>query len=114
MFLNLAFFVLILPASIVAYAVTPRRFRWIVLLIFSLLCFYHQSKRLIVFFLATILSCYACGLGMSSLIDKRDGEVKKTKKGRRAIKAAYKDRMKWVLAGWYYHQSRHALCLQVP
>jgi hypothetical protein len=88
MFLKLAFFVLILPASIVAYAVTPRRFRWIVLLTFSLLCFYHQSKTLIGFFLATTLSCYACGLGMSALMAKRDEEVKKTKKGRRAIKAA--------------------------
>ena len=97
MFLKLAFFVLILPASIVAYAVTPRRYRWIVLLIFSLLCFYHQSHALIGFFFATTLSCYLCGMGMSGLISKRDEEVKKTKKGRRAIKAAYKDRMKWVL-----------------
>ena len=98
MFLQLAFFVLILPASIVAYAIVPRRFRWMVLLAFSLMCFYHQSKGLIGFFFATTLSCYVCGLGMSAIMAKRDEEVKKTKKGRRAIKAAYKGRMKWVLA----------------
>ena len=98
MFFNLAFFALVLPFSVLAYAVAPRRLRWVVLLGISYYCFYHTSKKLIVFLVATTLSCYLCGLWLASIMDRRDAALAVKGAKRRIVREEYRRRMRRVVA----------------
>ena len=98
MFFNLAFFAIVLPLAVLAYAVAPRRARWVVLLAVSYYCFYHQSKKLLVFLFATTLSVYLCGLWISSLMQKRDVALKEKGVKKRVVREEYKKRMRKVVA----------------
>ena len=98
MFFNLAFFALVLPFSVLAYAVAPRRLRWVVLLAISFYCFYHTSKKLIVFLAATTLSCYLCGLWLSSLMDQRKAALAVKGVKKREVREQYKKRMRLPVA----------------
>lgn len=98
MFFDLEFFVLVLPVSVLAYAVAPRQLRWVVLLCISYGCFYYTSKRLIWFLVATTLNCYLCGQWLSSLIDQRDAALAVKGVKRRVVREQYKHRMRRVVA----------------
>ena len=67
-YFTITFALIFLPASVVLYALAPKRLRWCVLLSLSLLFMWHLSKRLTALFAASALSVYACGLGMEAAV----------------------------------------------
>ncbi len=96
-YFSLAFAFGFLPLSLLAYGVAPRRARWAVLLCFSLLFFWCLSSTLIGFLVLSIVVVYACGLGMSALLGKRNALLKEATEGKRQIRKACKRRMRIVL-----------------
>ncbi len=83
-----------LPASVIAYALAPRRARGLVLLLFSYAFVAIISHFLIAFLFATTLVTYGLARGMQGMLAQRDAQLKETKSGKKAIKAACKKRMK--------------------
>lgn len=62
-----AFFAFFLPLVVALYCVTPRRYRWVVLLVSSYAFFWTISGTLIVFLLLSTLSIYLIGLRLGSI-----------------------------------------------
>lgn len=74
-YFSFAFLGVLLPLTILAYALMPRRARWAVLLVASYVFFWAISGKLIVFVVASSLLTYACGLGLSALLERRRAYV---------------------------------------
>ena len=51
-------FVIFLAAVLVVYYLTPRRFQWIVLLIFSYIFYWLADPRYLIFIVTTTVSAY--------------------------------------------------------
>ena len=96
-YFSISFFAVILPAVVVAYALVPRRARWVVLLLAGYAFHLLLSKRLIVFVLLSTLSVYGIGRAMGSIFEARDNELAQTKRGKRDIKARYKKKARLML-----------------
>ncbi|MBQ6521888.1 MAG: MBOAT family protein [Atopobiaceae bacterium] len=96
-YFTITFALIFLPASVVLYALAPKRLRWCVLLGLSLLFMWHLSKRLTALFAASALSVYACGLGMEAAVTQRGRAIAEgmAKKDARSI---CKKRMRAILA----------------
>ena len=96
-YFTITFALIFLPASVVLYAIAPKRYRWCVLLGLSLLFMWHLSKRLTALFAASALSVYACGLGMEAAVAQRARAIEEgmAKKDARSI---CRKRMRAILA----------------
>lgn len=87
-----------LPVVLLAYQVTPKRFRWCTLLAAGYTFFWLFSGRLIVYLLGTTTFTY----GLSLWIDRLDGQMKEKAAGlprseAHGVKETYKKRKKRVL-----------------
>ena len=91
---------LYLPATLALYAVVPQRGRRAVLLVFSYLCFWAVSGKLIVYLLLSTLSIHHLGLWLANLQDwcARAVETAQTGEMRRAVRTAARDRQRQVVA----------------
>lgn len=97
-YFSIAYAFAFLPLTLLAYGVAPRRARWAVLLGASYAFFWCLSGTLVGFLLASTVIVYACGLGMSSALRKRDALLSEATEGKRQIRKACKRRMRIVLA----------------
>lgn len=76
-----------LPVLLLSYQVTPRKFRWILLLLFNVLFFWMWSGRLLVWMLISIFIAYIAGKEMINVGSSKDREKrKKEKKKKNRIK----------------------------
>lgn len=91
---------LLVPIVIAIYNLTPRKFRFIPLLLANFAFFFIISNKLIIFLLLSIISIYVSGLLMKK-IDKQEKQilnnVELEKENRKLIKKKYKTRKKIVL-----------------
>jgi D-alanyl-lipoteichoic acid acyltransferase DltB (MBOAT superfamily) len=81
------------------YTITPKKFKWIVLLLASYIFYFLSSRKLIVFLLMTTLTVYATGLILNRIQDSFDA-VKGTlsKEEKKELKKAVQRRKKWAVA----------------
>ena len=88
-----------LPAALIFYAITPKKWKHYVLLLESLGFFWMISGIRILYLLASMVSIWGFGLWMDKLYARRDAAVKAAEKPeRKAIKKAYRTRCRWILA----------------
>lgn len=97
-YFSVSFVCLIFPASVFAYAVVPRRFRWLVLLAASYWFVWILSQGLIVCVWTTTLTTYVCGRLLGVLYDRRNRALTHTSESRRALIDRYKGRARWIVA----------------
>lgn len=71
-YFSTSFICIFLPASVVLYAIVPKRARWIVLLVASYAFLWVLSGKLVVFVGVSTLSVYALGLVMGRIHKRRD------------------------------------------
>lgn len=97
-YFNRVYLFLFLPIVIILYNLTPKRFRYIILLIASFTCFFMISNKLIVFIIISILSIYFAGRKINDIDAKKEEALKKCKKDeKKLIKEKYKKKKKLVL-----------------
>ena len=92
------FVVVFLPATIVLYALVPKRVRPYVLLVSSYLFAFSLSGLLVGYLVATTIATYLAGLGMRRIIAKRDAAIAEDPSTKRAAKKICKKRMRLLLA----------------
>ncbi|AEB06562.1 membrane bound O-acyl transferase MBOAT family protein [Coriobacterium glomerans PW2] len=97
-YFSVAVLAIFLPATLLVYRLTTRRARWIVLLVASYVFFWSISGDLIVFLLGSTVSIWALGLRLGALQRRRRAAMKRAGADRRAIKRAYRRRMRFWLA----------------
>ena len=96
MILYLAFFTVVFGV----YFIVPKKYRYIVLLVFSLLFFAIYSKFMVVFILLTIATVYFAGFGMNKMDEKTKKiieEQKPEKEQKKILKAKAKKKKKAIL-----------------
>ena len=99
-YFSIAYLAIFLPVVIVAYALIPRRFRWVVLLAASYVFFWLISGKLIVFILISTLTIYGVGIKLDKLLAQRDELIAADKSRRKELKAQYARTMRiWVAVG---------------
>lgn len=97
---NAVYLFAFLPASLICYQLTPRKFRWFTLLIFGYIFFYSFSRKLLVFLIGTSLLIYIAGLWLGRLNDEKGRRLKEAPKSEKgAIKADYRRKERMVLTG---------------
>lgn len=98
-FFSSQYLLLFLPVVVALYALCPRKGRRYVLLIASLSFFYLISRKRIVYLLGSIASIWGFGLLLGHMLKTRDAQVKAAEKPqRKALKALWQKRCRWVLA----------------
>ena len=97
-YFSLSFLFAFLPLTLAAYAIVPKRGRWIVLLVASYVFFWLLSSKLILFIIASTVCIYVCGRAMARIIAKRDEQLAQGGKSKKQIRKEGKSRMRGVLA----------------
>lgn len=96
---SFAFLAFFLPLVVVLYSATPRRFRWIVLLVASYAFFWAISGQLIAYLLVSTITVYLVGLGMQALTTaSRTERAKVEGKARKQVDRRYTHRKRALLA----------------
>ena len=97
-YFNRLYIFLFLPLVVLLYNLTPKKYRYIVLIIASFAFFFAMSNKLIVFILLSIISIYISGILMDKTDNKKDETLKKCKKeNKKEIKEKYKRKKKLIL-----------------
>ncbi len=97
-YFNRIYLFLFLPLVVLIYNLTPKRFRPVILIIASFICFFMMSNKLIVFLILSILSIYLSGRLMNKVDDKTEKALKKCKKTeKKVVKEKYKKKKKIIL-----------------
>ena len=97
-YFSLSYAFLFLPIVIIIYSLTPKKFRYIILLIASLVFFGILSKFLIFYLIATIISIYFGARAINYLDDKQEKVLETTdKENRKEVKGKFKKKKKLVL-----------------
>lgn len=97
-YFELVYAFLFLPITILVYAVTPKRFKYIVLLLASFIFFFMISNKLIFFLIASILSIYFGANRLKKIDINLDKVLENTDKDdRKVVKKKYKNKKKLVL-----------------
>jgi len=97
-YFNRVYIFLFLPLFILIYNITPKKYRYLVLMAASFLFFFMISNKLIFFLILSILSVYLCGLLLDRIEDKKDETLKTAKQeDKKIIKNKYKSKKKRVL-----------------
>ena len=97
-FFSVHYLALFLPAALVLFSLTPKKWKRYSLLGLSLVFYWLISGTLIVYLLLSALTIWGLGLWMDSLQKKRDAEAKAAEKSeRKAIKKKYNGYCRWVL-----------------
>lgn len=87
---SLVYLAAFLPITLLIYALTNKKKRWLVLLIASYIFFLSLSGKLIVYLLFSTLSIHHFGLWLDRLNKDRDKEVELNKENKKEIKELYK------------------------
>lgn len=91
---------LFLPLSLLAYQLTPKKKRWITLLIFDYAFFYIISKSLVLYLIGTTLFTHYTGVWIAWMQMQCKEAIAGTEGRKRAdIKKRYKKREKMILTG---------------
>ncbi len=90
---SLVYLAAFLPITLLIYALTNKKKRWLVLLIASYIFFLSLSGKLIVYLLFSTLSIHHFGLWLDRLNKDRDKEVELNKENKKEIKELYKKKM---------------------
>ena len=69
---SLTYFLAFIPLLIIIYSITPKKKRWFILLIASLIFSYLLSGKLIVYLISSIIVVYLSGLWLKKINDKCD------------------------------------------
>ena len=97
-YFNRIYLFLFLPLVVLIYNITPKKYRYIVLIIASFIFFFMISNKLIAFLILSILSIYLSGRIMNKIDDKKDKALENCKKeDKKAVKEKYKKKKKIVL-----------------
>ena len=97
-YFNRIYIFLFLPLVVLIYNITPKKYRYIVLIIASFLFFFIISNKLIAFLLISIVSIYLSGILMDKIEKQKDEALEKCKKeDKKQIKAKFKSKKKIVL-----------------
>lgn len=97
-FFSVYYLVLFLPASVLCYALAPRRVKPWVLLAESFLFFWLISGERIVYLLLAIGCIYSLGLWLDAMSASRDSRLKQAEKGeKKAIRQLWMVKMRRVL-----------------
>ena len=92
-------FIIFVVAVILAYFITPKKYKWIILLISSYLFYWINSNKLIVFICITTISIYLLGLSLGRIDKKIEIECKNLEKEeKKKLKAKAKSKKKLVVA----------------
>ena len=103
-----------LPAVVFLYNIVPKKLRPVVLLLASYLFFWSISGKLILFLLISTFSIHHFGLWLSSLQEERNRILAETERpARKAVKAEYIRRQRWVIFPGCLHTYRNAACAEV-
>ena len=86
---SLVYLAAFLPITLLIYALTNKKKRWLVLLIASYIFFLSLSGKLIVYLLFSTLSIHHFGLWLDRLNKDRDKEVELNKENKKEIKELY-------------------------
>ena len=92
------YLVFFLGAVLLCYSITPKRYKWIVLLLSSYAFYFLSSRKLIVFLIVTTVSVYAAGLILTKIQDRFDaakGSLSKEEK--KQLKGIINRKKKWVV-----------------
>lgn len=93
------YLVIYLPACIFLYALAGQRVRRAVLLVFSAVCFWAVSGKLIAYLLLSILSIHHFGLWLSDAQDHAQAQLADApKEERKALRARAQTHQRWILA----------------
>ena len=88
-----------LPACVLFYALAGQRGRRVVLLLFSYLCFWAVSGKLIAYLLLSTLSIHHFGLWLSDAQERAKAELAAApKEERKALRARAQTQQRWILA----------------
>jgi len=96
-YFSLTYAFLFLPLVIILYNLTPKRLRFIVLLLANITFFIILSKHLIIYLVLSILSVYLSGLLISKLDKEKEKVLESTTEDKKLIKQKYKNKKKIVL-----------------
>lgn len=90
---------LYLPVTVLLYTILPKRARRVLLLLFSFLCFWAVSGKLIAYLLLSILSIHHIGLWLTDLHRRCDDELADApKEERKRIRGLFQRRQRYVIA----------------
>ena len=88
-----------LPVCVLLYALAGQRGRRVVLLLFSAVCFWAVSGKLIAYLLLSTLSIHHFGLWLSDVQDHSKAELAAApKEERKALRARAQTHQRWILA----------------
>lgn len=97
-YFDLSYAFLFLPIVMIVYSITPKKFRYIILLIASLVFFGIISKALIILLLLTIISIYFGGIFLNKINEKQELVLETANQDdKKEIKKKFKKRKKIVL-----------------
>ncbi|MDY3015260.1 MAG: MBOAT family O-acyltransferase [Evtepia sp.] len=88
-----------LPAAVILYALFPQRGRRALLLLFSYLCFWAVSGKLIAYLILSTLCIHYVGLWLMSLQrDEQDALAQAAREEKKALRAAWQKKQRRVVA----------------
>lgn len=96
-YFNLTYVFLYLPLVIILYNLTPKRLRFIVLLLANITFFMILSKHLIIYLILSIFSVYLCGLELSRIDSYKEKALESATEDKKVIKQKFKNKKKIVL-----------------
>ena len=92
------FFLAFLPLTLILYRITPKKLRWVTLLVMSYGFYILNSRKLVVYLLCSSLITYAVGMWISSIGDRCKLAIKDVDKDtKKQLKSRYKRYQKYVL-----------------
>ena len=96
-YVSILYLLIFLPAVLV-YNVLPKKYRPIILLLASYAFFWSISRKLLVFLLVSTVSIHHIGLWLTAVQSERNDVLAKTERsGKKAVKALYIRRQRWIV-----------------
>ena len=91
-------FILFVAVVIIAYFITPKKYKWLTLLLSSYVFYWLNSNQLIIFILITTLSIYVLGLLLGKLdkeLELKSKDIEKSEK--KKLKEKVKTKKKFIV-----------------
>ena len=97
-YVSILYLLIFLPAVLLVYNVLPKKYRPIILLLASYAFFWSISRKLLVFLLVSTVSIHHIGLWLTAVQSERNDVLAKTERsGKKAVKALYIRRQRWIV-----------------
>ena len=98
-YFSAGYLVFYLPVAVLLYALLPQRGRRVLLLLFSGLCFWAVSGKLIAYLILSVLSIHYVGLWLMSLQrDEKEALEQAAKEEKKALRSAWQKKQRRVVA----------------